>query len=181
MRRWAYDMLVPAYEAVADDLVLRDERRREWAGHVRQGAGRGRDRPIGSDDHGARQVEGPAQPGQGGLDAGVGVLGRERGLAERDLPRLVGVLSKSPGPCGVRFRVCTDSGDEVVLDAGVSIAPTGDFMEELEEVLRDNPITFDYPREARLPLKGNGNGGGNGRGHPPLRREARFAAERPHA
>ncbi|HEX9841634.1 MAG TPA: DNA polymerase III subunit alpha, partial [bacterium] len=92
----------------------------------------------------------------------------DSGFPEAGLPRLVGVLSKSSGDCGVRFRVATAEGSRVLLDSGLSVAPTEPFMEELEETLGGAPVQFDYPRDAEMRPNGNGhsNGGGNGHGAP---------------
>jgi hypothetical protein len=56
----------------------------------------------------------------------------------------------------------------VLLDSGLSVAPTEPFMEELEETLGGVPVQFDYPRDAEMRPNGNGhsNGGGNGHGAP---------------
>ncbi|MCH9045849.1 MAG: DNA polymerase III subunit alpha [SAR324 cluster bacterium] len=83
-------------------------------------------------------------------------------LPEEDrLPRLVGLLSTAPGTCAVCFQVAAADGSRVLIDAGVSVAPGEAFMEELEAFLGDAVIAFDYPRESRATVPGNGNVAGN--------------------
>jgi len=81
-------------------------------------------------------------------------------FSESHLPRLVGVLSKSQGVCGVRFQVATADGSRVLLDAGISVAPSEPFMEELEDFLGPVAVQFDYPRDAEVRQPGRGNGRG---------------------
>ena len=84
---------------------------------------------------------------------------------EAHLPRLVGVLSQSSGECAVRFRVATAEGSQVLLEAGLTVAPTDRLLEELEQLLGPLALQFDYPREAEGRLAGRGGGHGNGNGH----------------
>jgi DNA polymerase-3 subunit alpha len=70
------------------------------------------------------------------------------GLPDADFPRLVGVLSKAPGPCAVHLQVTTPEGHKILVDAGLSIAPGEDVVEELQELLDGTAMRFEYPKES---------------------------------
>jgi DNA polymerase-3 subunit alpha len=85
------------------------------------------------------------------------------GLPEANYPRLMGMLSKSPGKCGVRFTVGTAQGHRVVLDAGLSIAPGEGLVDELHELMQGGAMQFEYAKDslpaapvARASLSGMG-------------------------
>jgi DNA polymerase III subunit alpha len=75
-------------------------------------------------------------------------LALESALPEAQLPRLVGVLAKTGGPCAVHLRVATAGGSHVRLDTGLAVTPSEALMEELEEIVGPLAAQFDYPREA---------------------------------
>jgi DNA polymerase-3 subunit alpha len=87
-------------------------------------------------------------------------------LPEADMPRLMGMLAKTPGACGVRFSVDTAQGHRVVLDAGVSITPSDTLIEELHELLRGAPMEFEYPRDSLPAAPPTPRPLGNGRSGP---------------
>ncbi len=59
--------------------------------------------------------------------------------------RVVGVLSKYPGRCRVRFEVLSANGCRVLIESGLSIAPAEPLVEELESLPWAAPPLFDYP------------------------------------
>ena len=76
-------------------------------------------------------------------------LGIAEALPEKDLPRLMGVLSKYPGDCGVGFQVLIGDGSRVRMDAGMAVYPSPEFVEELQGLLPRVEVGFSYPRDAQ--------------------------------
>lgn len=95
------------------------------------------------------------------------IIDAKGGIPESELPKLMGILSKTPGSCAVALRVTTTRGDKVYLDTGLKVTPTPDFMEELEEAVRDKTVLFEYPKDNDLLVrpKGGGNGRNDNRNH----------------
>jgi DNA polymerase-3 subunit alpha len=84
-------------------------------------------------------------------------------LAEDAYPRLMGMLAKTPGRCGVRFTVGTAQGHQVLLDAGLSIAPQEGLMDELHDLMQGGEMQFEYAKDS-LPTASAGRGAQGGYG-----------------
>ncbi len=61
---------------------------------------------------------------------------------------LAGVLSKWQGPCSVRFQLPASNGLSVLIDSGLAVTPSEPLMEELEALLPEAPLQFQYPNGA---------------------------------
>ena len=76
--------------------------------------------------------------------AGLTLFLRES-LPDDQMRRVVGVLSKYPGRCRVRFEVLSANGCRVLIESGLSIAPAEALVEELEKLPWTAPPRFEYP------------------------------------
>ena len=76
--------------------------------------------------------------------AGLTLFVRES-LSDAEMRRVVGVLSKHPGHCRVRFEVLSANGCRVLIESGLTIAPAEPLVEALESLPWAAPPLFDYP------------------------------------